>query len=45
MYQFLKKIGDVLLYQFYNDDLITIQGNQTISHLILLSNDLKLHTL
>ncbi|WP_158728030.1 MULTISPECIES: hypothetical protein [unclassified Flavobacterium] len=42
MYQFLKKIKDVLIYQFHNDDLITIQGNQTISHLTLLSNDLKL---
>lgn len=40
MYKFLKKIGDVLIYQFHNDDLITIQGNQTISHLILLNNEL-----
>jgi hypothetical protein len=42
MYQFLKKIEDVLIYQFHNDDLMLIIGKPNEAHLTIFNNDLLL---
>jgi hypothetical protein len=42
MYHFIKKIEDVLIYQFHDDNLMLISGKPNEAHLTIFNNDLLL---